>query len=43
MKTKIKDAIRITFAVIVALGICALPIVMLVGCHRKQKRKAHKI
>ena len=34
MKTKIKDAIYITFAVIVALGICAIPIVMFVGCHR---------
>ena len=34
MKTKIKDAIYIAFAVIVALGICAIPIVMFVGCHR---------
>ena len=39
MKTKIKDAIYIAFAVIVALGICAIPIIMLVGCHREQEKE----
>ena len=39
MKTKIKDAIYIAFAVIVALGICAIPIVMFVRCDREQEKE----
>ena len=43
MKTKIKDAIYIAFAVSVALGICAIPIVMFVGCHREQEKYRAKL
>ena len=39
MKTKIKEEICIIFSIIVALGICALPIVMFDGCHRVQERE----
>lgn len=38
MKTKIKDEICIIFSVIVALGICAIPIVMFDACHREHER-----
>ena len=43
MKTKIKDEICIIFGVIVALGICALPIVMFECCHRVHERANAKL